>query len=167
MATFLSLFTGLPFEIQQSQAFHDGNTDFEWRRGAVMTAKEKGLWKAYGRVSDEDVRHIQSRVHVFRCSAPVPKLKSVAPCGPCMSRWICNGASEYDTMQLLRLLPQPEVVVPVVDAIAGQQVGGLDWLCGRAQLPSYLKAPLNTELLKFGAVDVRELSASEWPELQV
>eukprot|EP00973_Karenia_brevis_P081505 11297974-Karenia_brevis.AAC.1 len=44
VATFLSLFTGQPFEVQMSQSFNDGNADFEWRRGAVMTAKEKDLW---------------------------------------------------------------------------------------------------------------------------
>ena len=36
VATFLSLFTGQPFEVPMSQSFHDGNEDFEWRHGCVI-----------------------------------------------------------------------------------------------------------------------------------
>ena len=39
VSTFLSLFQGQPFEVQLSQAFNDGNVDFQWRRGCVLTAK--------------------------------------------------------------------------------------------------------------------------------
>eukprot|EP00439_Symbiodinium_sp_Y106_P057281 s3165_g8.t1 len=43
VTAFLSLFQGRPLEVQVSQAFNDGNVDFEWHRGCVMTAKSEGL----------------------------------------------------------------------------------------------------------------------------
>ena len=71
VTTFLSLFQGQPFEVQVSQAFNDGNVDFEWRRGGVLTAKAEKLWVPYGKVTEEDVRHMQSRVTVFQSTAKV------------------------------------------------------------------------------------------------
>ena len=95
--TFLSLFTGHPFEVQVSQSHNDGNVDFEWRRGAVMTAKEEGLWEPYGNVSQEDVNHMKSRAHVFTARAKIPKLADTAMCPRCMCLWIRDGAAEQDT----------------------------------------------------------------------
>ena len=51
VASFLSLFTGKPTEVQVSQSFNDGNADVQWRRGAVFTAKSEGLWNPTHRVS--------------------------------------------------------------------------------------------------------------------
>ena len=48
VSTVLSLYNGLPFEVQVSQSFHDGNPDFWWDRGAVVTAPEEGLWDPKG-----------------------------------------------------------------------------------------------------------------------
>jgi len=104
----------LPFEVQVSQSFNDGNIDFELRRGAVVTAKEEGLWTATSRVMDKDVRPIQSRFEVFRCTAVVPKMKDVDPC-PChMARWIRDGAAAHDARAAL----QP--VLPTVTSKPGQ-----------------------------------------------
>jgi hypothetical protein len=94
--TFLSLFQGQPFEVAVSQSFSDGNVDFEWRRGALMTAKEQGLWKVMAPVTQEDVLHMQSRVEVFRCTAQVAKLKTTDACPCCMAKWICAGATAHD-----------------------------------------------------------------------
>ena len=69
VSAFLSLFQGQPLEAQVSQAFNDGNVDFEWHRGCLMTAKADGLWTPLGAVSQEDIRHMQSRVVV---SLPQP-----------------------------------------------------------------------------------------------
>ena len=51
VASFLSLFTGKPTEVQVSQSFNDGNADVQWRRGAVFTAKSEALWNPTHRVS--------------------------------------------------------------------------------------------------------------------
>ena len=56
VTTFLSLFQGQPFEVQMSQSFNDGNTDFEWHKGCVLTGKAKDLWKPLPGVDEED-RH--------------------------------------------------------------------------------------------------------------
>ena len=98
VATFLSLATGLPFEVQVPQSFHDGNVDFEWRRGAVMTAKEEGLWTPHGSVTEEDVRHMQSRFETFRCSAQVGSLRDIRPCPQCMATWITDACSAHDAL---------------------------------------------------------------------
>jgi len=79
VTTFLSLFNGLPFEVCRSQAFNDGNEDFEWRRGAVMTAKEKDLWTPWGEVSEEDVAHMKNRCYPFRATAVLSNLRDTTP----------------------------------------------------------------------------------------
>ena len=63
-----------------SQSFNDGNVDFEWRRGAVVTAPEEGLWDDWGNVTPEDIRHVQNRFDKFLCRAVVRKLKDSDAC---------------------------------------------------------------------------------------
>ena len=70
VTTFLSLFQGQPFEVQMSQAFNDGNTDFEWHRGCVLTGKAKDLWKPLPGVDEEDIKHMKSRLLIFTCREP-------------------------------------------------------------------------------------------------
>ena len=86
VTTMLSLCQGAPFEVQVSQSFNDGNVDFEWRRGAVWTAKANGLWTPSGDVTPEDVEHIQSRVDQHLVTATVKTLKATPPCAICMSQ---------------------------------------------------------------------------------
>lgn len=158
-ATLLSLFTGLPFEVQRSQSFHDGNEDFEWKHGAVVTAKETGLWDAYGSVSAEDVEHLRSRFEVFRVTNKVQNLKDTEPC-PChMARWIRDGAAARDARAALQPQPQPQQAV-------ASEVGGFADLAGRAQLPPATAAALLRELQQLGAVHVRELTRADWEGLQ-
>jgi hypothetical protein len=137
VATFLSMFEGEPFEVQVSQSFNDGNPDFEWRRGAVMTAKEVGLWEPWGAVDAEDVRHMMSRLHIFTCRAKVTKLKDVCLCGICCCRWIVAGAAEYDAQQLREQMPQPGPLPPPQDGSdqIGQKVVGMAALIGKAAIP--------------------------------
>eukprot|EP00438_Fugacium_kawagutii_P004655 Skav200317 [mRNA] locus=scaffold414:308134:309065:- [translate_table: standard] len=92
VATLLSLFQGQPFVVQMSQSFHDGNVDFEWHRGCVMTAKAAALWEPMNGVDAEDIRHMKSRLLLFQCSATVQHMKDTVPCATCMCRWITQGA---------------------------------------------------------------------------
>jgi hypothetical protein len=169
--TFLSLFNGMPFEVQVSQSFNDGNIDFEWRRGAVLTAKEKDLWKPYGVVSDEDITHIQGRVEVFRCTAKVPTLKDTVPCPCCMCHWILDGAQAFDAKQALNALAPSRLPSTIVgpareSVVPGPVLAGLAELAVEAKIALERMAPFEFELLSLGAVHVGEVSAAEWQSLQ-
>ena len=105
-ATFLSLFIGKETEIQVSQSFNDGNLDVAWKRGAVFTAKEDGLWVPTSRVPFEDVRHIRNRVEEFRLVHAMPEgsFKDVESCAPCMAKWIVGMSEEAATGSVPRLM---------------------------------------------------------------
>ena len=162
VTAFLSLFQGQPLEVQVSQAFNDGNVDFEWHHGCVMTAKSEGLWVPYGSVSQEDVRHMQSRVHVFTATATVRQLQDTEPCKYCMCAWIRDAAAQHDAAQLARVLPPPEVE-PALEA-AG--VVGLAELGVQARLPAEKMQRIDAELRSLGALHVAELAAEDWRRLQ-
>ena len=107
-ATFLSLFIGKETEIQVSQSFNDGNLDIAWKRGAVFTAKEDGLWNPTHKVSAEDVRHLRNRVEQFRFVHVMPEgsFHDVPSCAPCMARWILQYSEEAATGRVPRpMLP--------------------------------------------------------------
>ena len=165
VATFLSLFTGHPFEVQVSQSFNDGNEDFEWRHGAVMTAKEEGLWRPRGDVTDEEVRHMQSRVSVFRCYATLPKLKDTHACACCMAAWIRDSAAQYDASSVLAQ-PQPPSVGMRAAAPPQGRLLGMAELAQRAALPDSLVVAVEAEILSLGAVHVQELAPADWMRLQ-
>ena len=158
-STQLSLFTGLPLEIQVSQSFNDGNVDFEWRHGAVVTAKTPCRG-----VTEEDVRHLQSRFEVFRCAARVSSMRDVEGC-PChMSRWIRDGAAEQDSRAVLHpLLPTLPVAPAMAEAAELQDVAALVF---ETRMPHHAVSAMQQELLQLGAVSVRELLAAEWVTLQ-
>lgn len=158
-ATQLSLFTGLPFEVQVSQSFNDGNVDFEWRHGAVVTAKEEGLWSPCRGVTEEDVRHLQSRFEVFRCTTSVKRMRDVDGCACHMSKWIRDGAAAQDARSVL----QP--VLPTTTHKEGRKLQGFEVLVFEAQVPPAVAEALEKELLQLGAVSVRELPADEWLSL--
>ncbi|CAE8671507.1 unnamed protein product, partial [Polarella glacialis] len=129
VATFLSMFTGFPFEVQVSQSFNDGNVDFQWNRGAVLTAKEEGLWKPYGEVSGEDIKHLKARVDIFRCTAKVPSLKDTETCASCMCCWIRDAAAAHDARQVLQ---QP--LLPLLGAPHGASLVGFSTIAEAAHL---------------------------------
>ena len=67
-----SIFPGLAcsifhpqWRLHVAQGFHDGNVDFEWRHGAVLTAKAKGLWTCKGDVTAEDIAHMKNRLSIY------------------------------------------------------------------------------------------------------
>ena len=150
VATFLSQFQGQPFEAQMSQSFHDGNVDFEWHRGCVMTAKAAALWNPMDGVDAEDIRHMKSRLLVFHFSATVQHIRDTVPCPTCMCRWITEGAQEFDAAPLLA---QPLPPSPTHEGL----VAGLADLAQKASLPEAKAHSLSQEILHLGAVHVQEL----------
>eukprot|EP00435_Cladocopium_sp_Y103_P053431 s1435_g17.t1 len=135
VTTFLSLFQGQPFEVQVSQSFNDGNIDFEWHRGCVLTAKAKDLWKPLPGVDEEDIKHMKSRLLLFTCTETISQLRATTPCAVCLSKWVRDGALEHDAAEALRA----------------------------PSLPS--TGPEAAELLSLGALDVSELSRTDWQSL--
>jgi len=158
VTTFLSLFTGHSFEIQASQSFQDGNLDFQWIHGAVLTAKEEDLWKPFGLVSAEDIRHMQSRVAVFRCSATVGKLKDTAPCHIHLAKWIQQESAAADAALVLQ-----SPLARMKSSI--HQVVGLSELLDRSHLAPADCAAITEEVAQSGAVHVQELVAEDWHSL--
>ncbi|CAE8633657.1 unnamed protein product, partial [Polarella glacialis] len=160
VATFLSMFTGFPFEVQVSQSFNDGNVDFQWNRGAVLTAKEEGLWKPYGEVSGEDIKHLKARVDIFRCTAKVPSLKDTETCAACMCCWIRDAAAAHDARQVLQ---QP--LLPLLGAPHGASLVGFSTIAEAAHLSEPAHRALEAELLDQGAIHVAEVGADDWQHL--
>ena len=158
VATFLSCFDGAAFEVQCSQSFNDGNIDFTFKGGAVLTAKEEGLWLPSGSVTQEDVRHMQSRVHCFRLAAAPRKIREVTPCATHLAKWISENAAASDAAVALQVLP-----------LRGGEVGELeDWssFAASARLSTEDAAGILAELHGLGAVTVKELREEDWLSLQ-
>lgn len=166
VSTILSLFNGFPFEVQVSQSFNDGNIDFEWRRGAVVTAPLEGLWDAWGEVTAEDVRHMRNRFEEFPCYAKIEKLQDSGSCAIHMCNWIVAGAAEADAQPALQAMVLP---VTAESGVAGDQddgeLAGMSALVGAAKIPVAKAAKLQEEILACGAVHVQELSADDWKGL--
>ena len=171
VSTFLSLGQGEPFEVQVAQSFHDGNVDFEWRHGAVLTAKESGLWAPWGVVNEEDIMHLQSRVDVHRVVAKVPGMKDTTPCAVHMCRWVRDGAMAQDASLLLSpALPvQPGAIGRAASAHdGGPDVQGLEAVCQAAvpRISAHSYAALRGELLALGVIHVAELSLEDWASVR-
>ena len=171
VATFLSLFTGQPFEVQMSQSFNDGNEDFEWRHGSVMTAKEHDLWKPVGDTDLEDVTHMKSRVELFPCRAKLRNLKDTSVCPHCMCKWICEGAAALDS----RVALQPVLPLMLGHGPGVQQprppprqetedlpIAGFEALIQAAHVTQATANNLRHDLTMIGAVDVCELTLDDW-----
>lgn len=160
VSTFLSLFTGQPFEVQVSQSFTDGNIDFKWQQGCVLTAKAEGLWQPLGCVSQEDIRHMQSRVTVFPINSQVPNLRDIDPCPVCLCKWVTSGAAAHDAAIVLQ---SPLQVAP--PTLAGTLLPGLADMNKIAKLrPDHLQE-LSAALLAQGACHVDEVTVQDWKEL--
>ena len=94
--TFKKLFAGQYLRLQVSQAHHDGNPDFKWSRGAAMTAPLEGLWDAVLPVSNEDVRHMQSRIIQFEARVPIQgPLQPVPHCASSWCKYVVQSAAAY------------------------------------------------------------------------
>ena len=170
VSTFLSLFNGLLFEMQVSQAFNDGNCDFQWQRGCLMTAKAKDLWEPWGQVEEEDVQHMKSRVDIFHCKAKVGKLKAVEPCACCMSKWIVAACAAHDA--------RPALQPPLLPVLAEQQAGaeqegrspetlipGMEQVVALAKLPPAAVTALGRDLVALGATHAEEATLEDWKSL--
>ena len=172
VTTFLSLFNGLPFEVAMSQAFNDGNEDFEWRRGALLTAKEKDLWAPWGDVYEEDVKHMRNRCYIFRATAVLYNLKDTEPCACHMCKWIASGANQADSNSLLRnivpVLPLQQTTPALGASLDANskppafKILGLQALTNVAKLPMEAILELEKELVALGAVHVKELTGDDW-----
>ena len=164
--TFLSLFQGQPFEIKVSQSFSDGYEDFEWRRGAVMTAKALDLWKPRGEIDEEDIRHMKSRVEVFECRAPIKNLKEMDPCARCMCHWINTFCAEQDARSVLHAIVPAAAPLPNDEAPNGELLTEVTHMCTRARLSDATVAALVSEQLTLGAMSISELSPDDWRGLE-
>ena len=163
VSTFLSLFQGQPLEVQVSQAFHDGNVDFEWHRGCLMTAKADGLWTPSGSVSPEDIRHMQSRVTVFAATSTISRLRDTLPCRRCLCYWVCESAKQHDAESALAA---PLLQDPTRGAGDTSNIIGLESLAQRAYIPPGKLQQLRVDLLALGVVHVRELTEEDWRGLR-
>lgn len=164
VSTFLSLFTGQPFEVQVSQSFSDGNIDFQWRHGCVMTAKSEGLWQPFGVVSQEDVRHMQSRVLMFPVNSKVPCLKDIEPCPVCLCKWITRGAAAQDAAAVLA---RPVLPMQNIDPTpTGNLLAGMTSLNAMAKLPEEAVQLISAELVALGACSVAEVLVEDWRNLR-
>ena len=169
VSLFLSLFIGQHTEIQVSQAFNDGNKDVQWKRGAVFTAKCKGLWDPTSHVSSEDVDHIRNRCQEFVFSHQFPKteLKTVDPCVTHMAKWIVEGANSHDASMVMRppLIP----AAPSVDdnKTRADAIQGMSSLLTVLHLQPQLEDKMLLGLEDMGAVDVKELDREDWEALEV
>ena len=156
---FLKAFNGQKFQIQMNQRTHDGNTPFKWKRGAVFTAKEQGLWKLQGKVTEEDVDHMKSRVDIYRCVGKINKRTGGVPqCKHCMAKWIYEEARRFDSSLAFAA---PQLVTPMVG-----DVFGLDELLERAHIVGHVAMSLKANIRELGAVDVHELGCQDWVALE-
>ena len=114
--TFLKLFGGQHLEVQVSQKFYDGNADIKWRRGAAITSKLDGLWDLAGRVTAEDVRHMQQRVHMFVATHQLTRMRAVPACKESFAKVLLEKASAFATRRVLQ--PQEDVSDEEDDALA-------------------------------------------------
>ena len=169
VTTFKAAFGGKWFEIQRAQSHHDGNQDFRWQRGAVFTNKAKGLWTPTEAVSAEDIQHLQSRVECFafthKVVPPGGRPKTTPQCACHMSRWIRDGASAYDAMQLVQP-PQAWTAQADRSAVADGSVTDLESFLDAASLPSSAREALAREVVATGAVNVQELTRQDWEKLE-
>ena len=121
-----------------------------------MTAKAEGLWIPRGAVSQEDIRHMQSRVLMFSATATVPNLRDTVPCARCLSFWIRELAAQQDTRLVLQAPPSPSHYAVIT---------GLAALAERAKLPAHTIDQIRAELEALGAIHIAELTAADWQSL--
>lgn len=172
VSTFLSLFTGQLFEVQVSQAFNDGNPDFQWQHGCVLTAKSQDLWTPSGVVSKEDIYHMQNRVEMFHCSAKVHKIVDVTPCAECMCQWILKACHDFDAKSVLLPLASVSATFSVQapqsrhQVLPADELPGMDPVATLAKLNAAVVATLSSELKTLGVVHAEEVTVEDWQSLQ-
>lgn len=108
VTTFLAMFCGQPFDVQVSQSFNDGHPEVTWRRGVAMTAKDEDLWYPMGKVTREDIRHMQSRVVQFVATEQLaPEQFATTPkCAESWARWVVADSAAFAGRSMLRAPPR-------------------------------------------------------------
>ena len=165
------IFGGQNLEVQASQSFHDGNLDCRWRRGIAITSKVKGLWDPQGRVTAEEIWHLQNRMEQFTCTAVLAKkdLRTVPPCKNSFCKWLVEAAAAYaEAPGLVPPLGQPPShggsVLPISLADCNSVTGFFD--CMRAaSVPETVAQALHSAALDLGATRVEELTAEDWASM--
>ena len=142
---------------------HDGNVDFKWNRGAVFTNKELGLWTPTAKVSAEQIKHMQSRCQIFRCTHVVRMFRpgGVPQCAHHLAQWVRDGAARFDANNALA----PALRMPVAAPGDSGPVVGLHQLLVAARVRETMASTVEAEIAGLGAVDVRELSGDDWAAL--
>ena len=164
VGTFKKAFGGKYFEIQVPKNWHDGNKDFKWNRGVVFTNKEEGLWNPTSKVSEEDVKHMTSRVEQFRFThqfvAPggQPSGSGVSGCGIHLAKWIVDACAAFDVAQGI-------TVLPIAAREDENNVLNLSLFLERVKLPRRVHSSITLDVVALGAIDVQELSQEDWAEL--
>jgi len=100
---FLAMFQGQSFNPQVSQSFNDGHPHVTWHKGALMTAKEKGLWNELGNVTAVEITHMKARVEIFRATHVVgtspEEFQSSPACPNPWCRWVVVDSIVYAARQ--------------------------------------------------------------------
>ena len=161
--TFLKLFAGQHLEVQVPLNQNLGNVDLAWRRGAAITSKMEGLWDVRGCVTQEDVRHMQSRVEQFSALEQVPagEMKDVPKCKNSFAAWLLTAAAQFANGSA----PAAAIALRGASESADREVEGLEDLLRKAHLPASSVAVFCQELSRLGVVDVRELGPEDWLQL--
>ena len=128
-----------------------------------FTNKLEGLWTPTRRVPQEDIRRIQSRVHLFQCGSEIVPPGEVRPeipqCAVHLCKWIVAGAARFDAQAVL-------VTQPTLAPMRQTPVTVLGELLAAAAMLNTASIELSTEVTALGAVDVRELSLEDWISLR-
>ena len=160
---FKKAFNGQWFEIQVPQGHHDGNKDFQWKRGAVFANKCEDLWTPHEKVGPEDIEHLKSRVRLFHCTSAFKKVGESKPeipqCAHHLAKWLCEGAVAFDARSVLAR--------PQLGAGTSHGVQGLAALLSTASLPADIVSQLQEQVEALGALHVLELAAGDWATLPV
>ena len=122
--TFKKLLAGQHLEVQRSQCHNDGNGDIQWKKGAAMTAPLEGLWDLLGKVSREDVRHMQSRVVQFDALVAVPleEMRDIPLCAESWSWWLVTWSAAFAA----RTVPSP-MAPPAQEQESDPVWAEMDW----------------------------------------
>ena len=131
---FLAMFQGQSFRPQVSQSFNDGHPPVVWRKGVLMTAKERGLWEPNGNVTAEEILHMKARVEIYSATHVVgscpDEFQASPACPKPWCRWVVTDSMAFAARQGPRSLGggvsrvQP-LALPVLPTEATRETSGL------------------------------------------
>ena len=123
-------------------------------------------------VSTEDIEQMQSRVMQFWFKT-IPKAQRVAVpnCATCLAKWIYGTAAVADSVVALRPplcaygASRPKPMEASAEP-SSEDIAGWREVIQSARVPSDVAEQLRRDALGLGAVDVRELVATDWTSLE-